>query len=302
MVALLDACLVTGYGSQSPAGWTKPYTGANKAVFKQGANSCGFYLRVQDDGPGAGGAREARLTGYRTMSDVDTGTFEFPQAAQGLGATVAAVGMRKSDSLDNLDRHWWVLADSRTVYMYVSANATGVGSFGCFGFGDFYSYDDNDAYRCFLAGHERENITNLSQDYMVHLASGATSNILGRVGGVNRPVVAGPSGGVGGSTLFCTAGDLTVGVGGGYSAGVMTVIRLGGAVYTVAPWLVGQPLTLQFRGRMRGFYQSLNPQTALATGDVFEGSGEFTGKKFLAFRTIFGNLVFEISDTLDTNT
>src|SRR3990167_8837593 len=72
---VLYACLVTGYGAKTGAGWTRTYDDAanDTSVYRQGAG-CQFYLRVDDGGPGAAGAKEARFWGYETMSDVDTGT------------------------------------------------------------------------------------------------------------------------------------------------------------------------------------------------------------------------------------
>ena len=46
LIALLDACLRTGYGTKAGAGWTKPFTGTNIAAFRQGAGGNGRYLRV----------------------------------------------------------------------------------------------------------------------------------------------------------------------------------------------------------------------------------------------------------------
>jgi hypothetical protein len=66
LVALLDACLVNGYGALAAAGWTKAFTAANKGAYKQNLtgsnNASGMHLYVDDSGPGAGGVpRSARL-------------------------------------------------------------------------------------------------------------------------------------------------------------------------------------------------------------------------------------------------
>lgn len=82
LINVLDKCLVTGYGSLAGAGWTKPFTGTNLAVFRQGAGSNGMYLRV-DDTSSAAGSRSARVVGYEVMSDVNNGTPQsFPTAVQ----------------------------------------------------------------------------------------------------------------------------------------------------------------------------------------------------------------------------
>jgi hypothetical protein len=52
LITLLDAVLVNGYGTgldaKAPLGWTKAFSGTNKAVYKQGAGSSLKYLRVDD--------------------------------------------------------------------------------------------------------------------------------------------------------------------------------------------------------------------------------------------------------------
>lgn len=50
LITLFDAVLVNGYGAKSAAGWTKDYTGTNKAIYKQGTGSTGQFVRVDDTG------------------------------------------------------------------------------------------------------------------------------------------------------------------------------------------------------------------------------------------------------------
>src|SRR5574337_1914064 len=76
LITVLDACLISGYGSKSPAGWAKPYSGTNLAAYRA-ATGNRFYFRVDDSG-----TVEARISGYETMSDVNTGTGQFPTTAQ----------------------------------------------------------------------------------------------------------------------------------------------------------------------------------------------------------------------------
>ena len=62
----------------APAGWEKLYSGTNKAVYRsthvQSAKHC---LRVDDTG-----TTSARVVGYETMTDVDSGVAPFPTAVQ----------------------------------------------------------------------------------------------------------------------------------------------------------------------------------------------------------------------------
>ena len=84
-IAMLDACLRTGYGSKAGAGWTKPYTGANIAVFRQGAGGNGRYIRVWNARTGDDPATycmTANVRGYEAMTAVSTGTNPFPTTTQ----------------------------------------------------------------------------------------------------------------------------------------------------------------------------------------------------------------------------
>ena len=50
LITILDACLVNGYGAKVAAGWTKAFTGTNKAAYRNSTTppSTGFYFRVDD--------------------------------------------------------------------------------------------------------------------------------------------------------------------------------------------------------------------------------------------------------------
>ena len=68
MVDLLDAVLVNGYGSKSSLGWTKPFTGTNIGVYKQGVSSNQRYMKVIDTDTSS-----AWVSGFETMTDINTG-------------------------------------------------------------------------------------------------------------------------------------------------------------------------------------------------------------------------------------
>src|SRR5262245_26448894 len=113
LVNVLDKCLVAGYGSKTAAGWSKPFTGTNAAVFRMGGGNQ-FYLDVNDNGPGAGTGQEARVRGYETMTAVATGTGPFPTVAQ----LAAGIIVRKSAALSGTTRAWVMVADDRSFYLF----------------------------------------------------------------------------------------------------------------------------------------------------------------------------------------
>lgn len=149
---LLRAVLVTGYGSapnvKAAAGWTEPFTGTNKAVFRnQPVAGTGGYLRIDDSSTvGGSNARYALWRMYATMSDVDTGTGVTPTSAQKTDGGL----LLKSGTLDSTARAWVIIATQRFFYLFVdlgnTASAwTGVASFPAF-FGDLISRKPGDSY------------------------------------------------------------------------------------------------------------------------------------------------------------
>lgn len=142
------------YGSTPSAGWTEQFigTGTNTAAFRnnQSEDGCGCYVLVNDNGPGAGGAREARVNVYATMSDISTGT-------NGTATTY----IRKSSTADSTTRRWLVIADGRTawVYIFLTGDTTTYGADNSIhGFGDFDStLSLASVNRYFVLGRRSEN-------------------------------------------------------------------------------------------------------------------------------------------------
>jgi hypothetical protein len=114
LVTALDAILVNGYGSLAAAGWTAPYTGTNKRVYRQGSG-LQHYLRVDD-----ADARLSRVVGYGAMTDVDTGTNPFPTTAQISGGLY----MRKSIAASATARPWICFATNTAFYLFIYGNRT----------------------------------------------------------------------------------------------------------------------------------------------------------------------------------
>ncbi len=306
LVAVLDWCLVTG--SAAPAGWTKPFTGASKAAFKQGSGSNGMYLRVQDDGPGAGSFREARITGYETMSDVDTGTNLFPTTAisgSGFNGQVA----RKSTALSAVARDWLVAADARTAYVFIKSEVAvgAAGDWSSFGFGEFYSFIQSDPYRVLLFGRQNENNAAAQSD--VFTRHDQFVNAAGGTFGHSMP--RGHNGTYGPIPLVKTADQIkNNGIGGGFGIVPYTNPEDGGLY--LAPFWISDGTTLPangLRGRMRGAYSFLHPVASINDQDTASGNpaGEFAGKTFLFIKNMGSSAqttgigVIETSNTLETN-
>lgn len=193
LTTLLDAVLVNGYGSKTAAGWSINQTTTNKRGYKQGAGGAhptGALCFVDDTGPGAAGAREARACGFDTMSAVTpVGTGQFPNNTQSsIGAGYLVI--RKSASNDATARKWYVVADACTFYLFIEAgdqtapNVTGTG----FVFGDFKSYKSGDAYCQIIIGRQIENDGSGQNENLSCISGSATYRVNDNMPGhfVNR--------------------------------------------------------------------------------------------------------------------
>ena len=158
---------------RAPLGWSRPYSGTNKAVFR-GAAGTQLYLRVDDAGPGSAGAREAFCRGYETMSDVDTGEGPFPTTGQ---LSIGSI-WRKSGALDTTARNWDIIGDDRFFYLSVDAYAPPADNRYLFYFGDIVGYKAGDAYHCVIQGKKTQYSQNL--------------NTTGRVYGIPQSSIASP--------------------------------------------------------------------------------------------------------------
>jgi hypothetical protein len=111
--------------------WSKVYAGTNKAVYRSThVASAGHYLRVDDTG-----TTTARVRGFESMTDVDTGAGPFPTDAQMSGGGY----WWKSTAANTNPTKYRIFADERFVILTIAAgvptNATFTGA-PARGFGD----------------------------------------------------------------------------------------------------------------------------------------------------------------------
>jgi len=295
LIALLDACLVTGYGSQTPPSpaWTKPFANAgNIGCWQQGAGA-GLFLSVNDNGPGVGTFKEARMSGFETLSAVATGTGPFPTAAQGVGG-VAMVVARKSTTADATARDWIVVADSSTFYLFVLTGDTAA-TYHAFAFGDFYSLKSaTDTYRCIIIGRSTENSGTASVDKLDALS------VLNTVtAGHFVPRV---SGGSGTSITVGKHGDATKGSASALIGTVQFPNTPDTGMYLSPVW-VCESATSTIRGRMRGFYHALHAIGSFTDQQTFVGAADYLGRSFICFKSSGNSGVYmiETSATVETN-
>lgn len=311
-ITVLDAILVNGYGAKAGAGWTKAFSGTNKAAYLQGpkTNRPQRYLRVQDDGPGDGSTREARMRGYEAMTDVDTGTGPFPSPEQ----RSAGIIFRKSSTVDATARPWIAVADHRTIYFFVWTGDAGPVPNGRIGwaFGDFVSRVPGDQFGQVIIGRVAENSDSMSgYDDPINSGYGMLTTATWRPVGHYCPR---SYTGQGGSIflpktwLFSLAfntpipyWDTPVWPG---THGTLPLSNPADGKLILSQFFFAEPNTLTIRGQARGLWATPHVGTSFNDFDVFQGSGELAGRQFMWLRLTSdpgGGVFVEISDTWDSD-
>lgn len=249
----------------APAGWGKAFTGTNLAAYKIiDVAGSGCYLRVDDTG-----TTGARVLGYETMADINTGQGAFPSATQW-----ASPGLwwSKSSAANTTPRDWYVFADSAGVYFFPAPHI-GSQAHNSY-FGDALSLRTGDNYRCFLRAYTTNAAGNasLNGSELTHTDPGMTYGGLYFARAANA---------VGGSVQSWNAETLAMGTWHGAHG-----IGNSGATY---PSLTDNGLMLTrivlfTSTAIRGYYPGVygTPQNVLLSfsmGDIIEGTGDMVGRK-----------------------
>lgn len=149
--ALLKACLVTGYGSKTAAGWSNPYSATNIEAFtnSSAAGGTGYGILVTDTN-----AQYASVIGYESITGGGVVTNQFPTSAQ----QAAGMVIYASETDDTTPRPWLVVADEKRFYIWIGHDvtvATGLRTTGfallCF-VGDLVGANATDPYRFMIVG------------------------------------------------------------------------------------------------------------------------------------------------------
>lgn len=313
LLTVLDAVLVNGYGSTTAAGWTIAYTGTNKRQYAMVAGGTGCQLYVDDSAPGAAGAKEARLTGFKTGTGLGAGTGQFPTTSQ-MTAPSGALVARKSSTADSTARAWTIIADGHTIYMFVETGDVTTPALSYpWMFGDFFSYSASDTSNCAIIARSKENWQYYGS---ANDANGWTANSgmvenFNKLGGLSNTYLndvltghycAANYTGVGGSLQFGKHSDIAamghISQNGSPQMGYLGKGPNGG----VSVWpsefaypnpadsgLYTAPVWIHHGGGIRGYLKGVwNPlqHVPLSTGDTYSGTGNLSGKSFIAFNII----------------
>jgi hypothetical protein len=278
LTTVLDAVLVNGYPGKAAAGWTIAFTGASRRVYRMGTvGATGFYLDVNDAGPGSVTlGMEAFCRGYVAASGLSAGTEPFPTVAQ--QANGIAIRKKGSPDATSTDSPWVIVADDKTVYIFIDTND--FPGYTAFMFGDFYSFFSPDPYRCaiigragsatgsnvLIAANGEDRLSNLSA-----LTAAATGHYAARAW----------HGGVAGAIQIGKHGDAAHSA--STLAGLFSYPNPKDSLTYLSQVKV-HDLFGSFavaRGRLRGFWHFLHPAASpVVDGDTPAGGGALAGKNF----------------------
>lgn len=292
-IAMLDACLRTGYGSKAGAGWTKPYTGANIAVFRQGAGGNDRYIRVWNARTGDDPATycmTANVRGYEAMTAVSTGTNPFPTTTQ---SNSNGLLVRVAHSSPNHPTGWIVRATSNWFDVLVftgdtyprGANSAPVAD-SHLSFGAFPSLKSGDTYNDFILAE-----ANNSYSYYPYVGISGTvlayvsRNDLGTVGAKAAALIP-----------LSPCGEGIMGNGNPSSFPYPNRVDSSVDLYQYALRCDGY-----YRGVLPGVWGSAHGVTAIGFGNTFSGIAPVAGRTFeviaaSAAATDIG-MILETSDT-----
>lgn len=157
--------IVTGASAKrAPAGWTKPFSAANKVVYQSADPlSTQLYLRVDDTD-----ARYTRVRGYESMTGVDAGTGLFPTLAQHAETLWTWL---KSTTADTAPHKWRLFADGRFFWLLLEGRVGYAPTPNLFG--DVTKVLPSDAYHCLIAANISASPANNGEG---HAGTNMTSN------------------------------------------------------------------------------------------------------------------------------
>jgi hypothetical protein len=254
----------------TPTGWTKAFSGTNKAAYKSTTSASGFYFRIDDSGDYSTGQP---VRGYESMSDVDTGTAPFPTTGQ-----QSTFNWRRSQNSSG-NRQWVLVADDKFFYLFVKNNDS-VNNFAPMTFGDFSSFDELDDSACLLTAANVSTPSNVYFKPFSELGSitpsfSSTSKYVAREYGSSAGAI--------GAYAACTSFV-------GYSISIDGNILTDSACIS-GGWLISRSgficdvgASKRLRGMFPGFYQSFIKPDGLMS-NIFE-TVPIDGKIYIAVKVI----------------
>jgi hypothetical protein len=148
LIAVLRACLVDGYGSQQPLGWSMPYTDGNtpplRAHFRQASKTDWdrYDLEVLDNS-----GNTANLWGWAGATELGSGEVSFP------ARSTSGVYFRKSSASDTTPKQWLLVGTDRSfIFVAYHNSSTDQNAAEVFFFGDTIPVGPADTWAVALLG------------------------------------------------------------------------------------------------------------------------------------------------------
>lgn len=208
---------------RSPAGWSKPFSGTNKAAYQSAdLGSTQLYIRLDDSNP-----NYCDVRGYENLSNIDTGSGLFPTVAQ-----QSNWWWTKSSTANATARPWALVADGSLIWLMQAWHAGYPLSATLDHFGDIVPFG-SDAYGCSITGQRgMKGVSSLTSCYptSTSLDNPSYPRYLARLAdGTGGPVHSGLVGQTISSGFFTTSSTsaATADVGGGVQIGSPLYIRNG---------------------------------------------------------------------------
>ena len=149
----------------APLGWANPFREGFVSVYRSAnPNSTQVCYQFNDDMNTSIGGAEAGVRIYETMTAHDTGEFPTPL----VGETVSGRSIRKSSASDTTRRHWIIIGDTKSFYLFTDpeSNANSLTSmiwtgsrFSPYFFGDFIPVSSADRYTASIFAGKSTNVT-----------------------------------------------------------------------------------------------------------------------------------------------
>lgn len=254
----------------APLGWAQVFTGTNKAVFRSAdVTGTRMYLRVDDSS-----TISARVTGYESMSDVDTGISPFPTGTQFSGGNY----WYKSKVANASARDWMIIGDGRLFYIYFAPDETYQDAGNCFAFGDFVSLKTGDPYSCLINGSDSTSYNGIPYGDISRSSTWAQ---------YPTAFLARSYSGIGGSQPYYSGSAFGAH---NFASGVPDYCSTD-LLYPNGPdnSLITAPVCINSNFSMRGFFPGAyhtpqSCQSSFNSRDKVAGSGVHAGKTFMVLR------------------
>ena len=264
----------------APAGWVEAFTGTNLTVLKPSvAEATGMLLRVDDSY-----TTSARVVGYESMSDINTGVNAIPTNAMLSGGGY----WDKSDVASAAARPWVLVADERGFHLAIAPGDTG---FFCVRYaGDIASDKSGDAWGWLLSA----GTSYVGGASTTPAACNAYAGRTTRAGAY----LARAYSGIGGAVQAQRVGVAQNGTAADVYSGTANYSMLGAGLNAANNGLLLTPCELVHMGR-RGTIPGLwHARSCLGGafehGSIVDGTDELAGRRLLALRcgSAYGSSVF----------